>query len=335
MIRVPARWRRFLPPAKSARTAVLITAVLTLAIVALVAFSNATRPLIVMQLDTELLTQRVARPELSSLPVVGARLANAGNCDALLQDGKFTGVIRPPEGALLSYHWEPQRLVIGIAAPPLSNGGGYAETRLTTRKEQQCNLTLQNVQIEVAPGPRRTDPLWQLPIAGPAVAGSEFGSPLAPEDNGSRVYDLLRGGTITVYGKSVDRNMLFPIGNSVFEVPAGSRVASAPTLPLGFDEAGPSWYGVALYEPKHGLRVSATTEAGELLLFRPSPGSQQETFGIGLLTGILGDPATGMYAFGIATFLAIAGIVMSCMGFWHDPPVRQNPTPHSKRAARR
>ena len=56
--------------------------------------------------------------------------------------------------------------------------------------------------------------------------------------------------------------MLFPIGDSDFEVPAGSRVASAPSLPLGKAEAGPSWYGVALYDPEEGLKVSATTEAG-------------------------------------------------------------------------
>jgi hypothetical protein len=326
---LPVRWRRLVPRRKSATTAVLITAALTTLVVGLVSLANSQKPLIVMQLDTELLVQRVARPELSSLPVVGARLADAGTCDGILAAGRFTGVIRPPEGALLSYHWEPDRLLIGIEAPPSADGPGAAETVLSTRSEQQCRLSLARLQFEIAPIPTSSNPSWQLPIAGPAVAGSEFGAPLAPSGGGTRVYDLLRGGTISVYGKSIDRNMLFPIGNSVFEVPAGSRVASGHTLPVGKDEkgeAGPSWYGVALYDPDDGLKVSATTEAGSLLLFRPSPGSQPETFGIGLLASVLGDPATGMYAFAIGTFLAIASIVMSLMGFWRDPPSRE-PTP--------
>lgn len=316
---LPARWRRLVPRGKSATTALLLTAALTAFTVGIVTFANNPKPLIVMQLDTELLVQRVARPELSSFPVVGARLSDPGGC-TILTDGRFTGVVRPPEGALLSYHWEPDRLLIGIEAPV--NGDRPSETLLSDRDEAQCRLPLARLQIAIAPVPTVANPSWQLPIAGPAVAGSEFGSPLAPASDGKRVYDLLRGGTISVYGKSLERSMLFPIGNSAFEVPAGSRVASGPSLPLGKAEAGPSWYGVALYHPEDGLKVSATTEAGELLLFRPSPGSQQETFGIGLLASVLGDPGTGIYAFAIGTFFAIASIVMSLMGLWRDPPVR-------------
>ncbi len=325
MSALPARWRRFVPEARSATTALLITATLTAFTVGFVVLLNSPKPLIVMQLDTELLVQRVARPELSSFPVVAALLSDTGDC-TFLASGRFTGVVRPPEGALLSYHWAPDRLLISIEAPPAADADAKraAETLLSTRDEEQCRLPLARLQIEIAV-PTPSSPSWQLPIAGPAVAGSEFGSPLAPASDGKRVYDLLRGGTITVYGKSLERNMLFPISDSEFKVPAGSRVASGPSLPLGKADAGPSWYGVALYDPEHGLRVSATTEAGELLLFRPSPGAQRETFGIGLLSGVLGDPATGMYAFAIATFLAIASIVTGLMGFWREPAVRVRP----------
>jgi len=304
---------RWVAGASKALKALLLTVVVTALAIGAVTLIRGPSPLIVMQLDTELLVQRVARPELSSIPVVNARLSDAGNCAALLTGDRFTGVVRPPAGALLTYHWEPERLLIEIEAPPA------AVTLLSNRNEDECGLQLGRLQIALAPGPGMSDPSWQLPIAGPAVAGSEFGAPLAPDTGGRRVYDLLRGGTISVYGKSLDSNRLFPVSDNTFEIPAGSRVASAASLPLGDADAGPSWYGVALYDKLAGLQVSATTEAGELLLFRPSPGAQRETFGIGLLAGLLGDRGTATFAFAIAAFFAIGGLLISWMSLWRDP----------------
>jgi len=306
---------------KTALTALLLTIALTLAATLAVSYIRTGPPLIVMQLRSEILVQRVARPELSSIAVTNARLAGGEACN-LASGGLFSGVMQPPEGAILTYQWAPTQLRIQVDAPPSDDG--KAAIRLSDRAEGECSVDGRlQMLVALVPGDSSA-PAWQLPIAGPAQAGSEFGSPLAPAADGERVYDLLRGGTVSVFGKSVDGGMLFPIADSSFEIPAGSRIASSDVLPPGTGEAGPSWYGVATYGPD-GFDISATAESKELRLFRPGAGRQSETFGIGLLAGILGDPGTVLLAFALAAFFAIGGLVVGWMSLWRDPPPGKSP----------
>jgi hypothetical protein len=299
---------------KAATTALLIAAACTALAIGIVAVMRSPVPVVVMSLETELLVHRVQSPDLSSFPVVNARLSDVGDCaEPLVTGGRFTGLVRPPAGSLLSYHWAPDQLLIDIQSP--RDGDKAAATVLSDRYENECRLPLERLRILVSPGPGTNSPGWQLPVAGPAIAGSQFGVALAPTAESRREYAMLRGGTLSVYGRSFGSGMLFPISGAQFELPAGSRVASADILPLGTAATGPSWYGVATYDA-FGFQVSATADAEKLLLFRPN--GPPETFGIGLLAGILGDPGLGLIAFGIASFFAIAGLMTGLISLWRD-----------------
>lgn len=179
--------------------------------------------------------------------------------------------------------------------------------------------------LRLKPAPRSVDHAWLLPIAGPAQAGSEIGTPLAPRPGSARAFDLLRDGKVEVFGRSIIGGELFPAAGASYVIPAGSRVASAEEIRPGTDPIGASWYGAAFYE-EDGLHVSATTETGELRLFRPGPGDQREVFGLGLLASILGDPALGTLAFAIAVFFSVIGLVSGWMSLYREPAAPVLPT---------
>src|SRR5690606_15131394 len=105
-----------LRPPRTALTALLLTLLLTLAVTLAVSSIRTGPPLIVMQLQSEILVQRVARPELSSIAVTNARLAGADTCE-LASGGIFSGVMQPPEHAILTYHWAPAGLRIQVDVP--------------------------------------------------------------------------------------------------------------------------------------------------------------------------------------------------------------------------
>lgn len=299
--------------------------VLTMAVVVGVAVVRSAPPMIVLQLNTEILVHRVARQALSTIAVADADFPPGTACLNVLTGGRFTGTIEPPEGSLVTYRWAPAALTIDVQVPLVvrkdssTEPQAPADIRLGTHDQQECTLRQERFSVRVNRAPDSSDPAWQLPIAGPAVAGKEFGTQLAPGSDRQRSYDMLLGGTVSVFGKSLDNGMLFPIAQSAYQIPAGSRLASAAAVPVGDADAGASWYGVANYSAS-GLAVSATTETNELLLFRPDPNSQRVTFGIGLLAGVLGDPGIGMLAFMVATFLALSGLVSGWISLWPDPP---------------
>lgn len=294
-------------------TAVLSFGIALLATAAVVSFRPA--PLIVLDLETELLVQRVVQPQLSTLAVTRARISTPGDCVGLLIDGQFFGTIVPPVGADVSYNWRPDGLRIDIAAPRPATKDDVAPSRLSTRDDAECEIRAETISVLLTPGPGIGDPAWQLPIAGPARAGTEAGTTNAPGAEPSqrlRTFDLLRGGSVSVFGKSLT-GQLYPAQDAAFSVPAGSRVASGGQL-----GGGASWYGIATFDGEAGLHVSATTETSGLRVFRSGIDNQGEVFDVGILASLLADPAFGMAAFLLTVFLAAFAFIKELI-----PPSRK------------
>jgi hypothetical protein len=289
-----------------------VSALATAVILLVVLVARGPTPMIVIELRSDILVQRVARPELSAVPMTGAQLAADLACPAFVP--AFSGVLKPAEGALVTYQWQPDFLVLEVRPPRITRpdgSEGFAETVFADRDEAECRPALEIVRLRI-PSPNPNDPAASLPIAGPTQAGSEFGVPLAPVAGDSRVFELLHEGEVEVFGRSVDGGVVFPTG-ATYTIPAGSRLTSARSIEAGTSPSGASWYGIASYRPD-GLHVSATTETTELRLYRPDPDGQEQVFGIGLFAGLIGDPGLGLTTFMVAVFLTITGLVTGWLG---------------------
>jgi hypothetical protein len=148
-------------------------------------------------------------------------LTSAGDVSGIVPPAKFSGIVRPPPGALVRYRWRPDGITVTVAAV---EGG---QTVLIGADEEQCEIPPQDDLNIILPKPWAVDPTWRLPIAGPAAAGGEFGVPVLPGEDGLRDMTFLRAGTVKVFGRSgwpFGERELYAVEPEGFVIPAGSRI---------------------------------------------------------------------------------------------------------------
>ncbi|GLQ53807.1 hypothetical protein [Devosia nitrariae] len=295
-------------------------------------------PLVVIELETETLLQSVRRPDTSSIAMTGARLRLRGDaelpaqCSVLLsKKGFFSGIVRPEQQALVRYRWNPERILITIAARG-------KETVLIGADEGRCAIPAQDDLNIDLPKPGGIDPTSRLPIAGPAAAGGEFGVPVLPGRDRVRDMTFLRSGTVKVFGRSdwpFGQGELYAVEPEGFIIPAGSRLASSGNISLPGDEAGASWYGVAEYSD-HGFKVSATAETSRLLLFRPGATGPEETFAVGLLARIISDPNVAFISIAFVVVSVVGQVIGGWVGTWREQSLEvRGPSPRPQPPATR
>lgn len=311
------RWHRLLTTRSGA--AVVLNSVIVSAVIILVMLMvRSSPPYIVVDADTEFLAYRVVRPELASVPLVDARMSvESPDCAGFADpaSGTITALLTPDAGAVVQYRWSPTRVSIS-----LKKEGDHVGV-LRVYDESVCDLAAAQVRFDM-PAPTVESPAARpLPIAGPAEIGTEFGEQLAPRPGVARVFDLNSGGTLKVFGRATlppFRGSIYPAGNVVFPIPAGSRVTSGSgSLSSSAPNDHSSWYGTAEVAAD-GFRVSITTETDEVFVFRPGFGSQKQVFSVGLLARMFGDPSVAFYSVALVVFTVTLQIFAAWTAVWRQ-----------------
>lgn len=318
-------------------TVFVLTFLLTALFIAVVGvYLERARSLVVLDVTAELVTQSVTRADLASVPLANARQTLGRSCIPEENAEPVNAVLRPENGATLQYRWTPDRIAVTVAAPE-----GRQGTQLRYFDEhdeyRECILVdrLNSFVIELyapdeldaseeleASDERALARAWPLPIAGPAEVGAEFGVINIPKAGEPRDFNLLMNGTLQVVGKATmpsARNALVPALSEALAIPAGSRLTSLTDPDAPPDAAGAPWYGLAIVAP-NGFRVSATTEASQLYIYRPGiDRDQRELIEVGLFAQFLNDPSLAIIALGLAAFVAIAQVISGWVGVWRVP----------------
>lgn len=264
--------------------------------------------------QTEALVYRVVRPELASIPVVGAEIRNQNQCEAVLKGvdmQDFVGLVRPSFRATVRYRIRQSQVSVRLEAVDAASSASQSSAGELIVSGARCSLKDNaTVVFSLAPADSLTDENRRpLPIAGPMEIGTAFGAPLAPA-RGIRAHEgYMHGADVSVFGRSILSDRLFPLYDSPISIPAGGTLST-----VEFDrdrvsqsethEDNSNWYGVA--EIGDGVfQVSATVETTDLVFTRAGSAGEKETIAVGFFTEVVRDPDLSAFLlwFGLLFFV--------------------------------
>jgi hypothetical protein len=286
-------------------TVVTLMCVLVLGVIALLHRS----PLMVFDIRTEQFSQIAVRPAFSALTVRDASLR--GLSDACSAHSAFTGVIEPPEGAVMTYRWRPNAVSVTIAGGPVRL---VEDNAVCVDPSSQVSVIL-DIPQATPDAPFEAIGLV-LPIAGPVQVGAELANATPPPTGLPRRIDLMLEGRFTVFGRTIQlwgTPALYPIATDPLPLPAGSRVGALPSNPQDAD----AWHGMALVTST-GLNVTATADADRVVLFRAGARDGELVYQFGLFAAIAGDPSIGTLALLVFFLVTALQLVSAWMGLWVD-----------------
>ncbi|WP_037076839.1 hypothetical protein [Neorhizobium vignae] len=319
-VSISAKWLAKFLSTKGATSLIIIAAILT--VIAFFTLKHLSRSELYASVEavSELVRFRAVRPLIATIPLNGATLiASAEGCAALAGDPapRVTGLLRPSEGAIVSYRAGADRIAIQIVGGFTSRNGARIAATFQSSGRPDCEL-VEPVTVRIG---NATELVRPLPIAGPADIGQEFGVPVMPTGTASRVYDIMWEGRVRVFNRTYFSERLVPVADSEFPLPVGSRLSGGdnldPQQPI--DPSIPAWYGTAM-PGENGLNISVTTISKKLQLYRPGTRrDEMETLGLSLLTSTFSDPVVLVVTGLVAIFTGVLGAVTNWMGFWPDP----------------
>lgn len=233
-------------------------------------------PLVVIEAESEFVSYEVKRPIFASLVLRKGFLARAGEqCPSEVKNGNTVGIF-PKAGSLVRYTQLGDQLSIRI-----TNTGSAGKLDGAA----VCDLS-EDARFLIQLGSEETlDNQLVLPIAGPLEIGIEQIRQKA-SDNAAGNAGFLYSAAIRVYGRTGfpgSRERVYPAQGGAFDVPAGGRLTT---------EGNGYGYGYAI-PGKRAMRVSVSTESGELRLIRAGSSRDDERFAVSLLSQTLNDPSFG------------------------------------------
>lgn len=286
---------------------------LVLVFLTVVLWLTSSAPLVVVEARATYAKYVVQREELSLLALRDTIIYRAkGLCAGILdENGRFTGLVRSPVSTTVEYFWHRNFVQINLTRGPSDIS---AEPISIDRKgKPACRLETQNVVLLVPHSEMNN--LRPFPILGTGEIGFELGVPNRPSAGelelellGSDIVvrrapvGMLIEGSAHVMGRTSlwwDSGKLFPVANSNFTIPRGSRLVSS-------NESSPLVGNLVLADPPNAFNIQVTTEARDLKLFRFGQSQQVETFAVGAIARAIGDPSLAPILF----LLAMAGLLL-------------------------
>lgn len=235
----------------------------------------------VIAAESESLSFDVQNPDLATVAIAGLRLLDP---EVAAEAHCVAGLLVPALGARVDYRLETAGIVIALANERGSAG------RIERQSQPALDLPAEAWLVPAADCPGRQP--RRLPIVGPTVLGEE----LRPATFEGDAKPLING-TITVYGRAIDVDLLFyrtegtlyPVSD--IALPGGSRLFAAPmagrpvpwhgfVTPGACDEAGCD-----------AFKVQASTAAQTLQLVRPGVGVKPEVISISTFAQLFSDPS--------------------------------------------
>jgi len=276
-------------------------------------------PLLVITAESETVQYRIIRPDVAEIPMINALVRNiSDDCKTILSEktnGQISALLKPPKNAIVRYRWSPAAVSIQVQ----SQTG--TKTILEFDDGQSCALPDQ-VSI-VMPKPELTSPAARpLPIVGPAEIGVEIQVPTAPRPNGRRVFGILYGGEIKIFGRTIS-GALYPAQVGAIAIPAGGRLSAlTPVTGAGNRKQSPAWYGMAVIGER-AFNISATTETNNLKFFRPGGSSDESTIAVSLFTRLLNDPSLALLSLMSLVFVMSLQAVTGWVSVWKTKSVQE------------
>jgi hypothetical protein len=281
-------------------------AALMLALTALV-WASGTAPMVIVDVRATQVSYTIQRPPLSQLPLRGAIVARAdGFCDALLDEkGRLTALVAAPKDTMVTYIWHRNFVQITLSPPLLNKADpeSWAPVSVEKAGAPRCVLAAASATFLLPHAAMRDLP--PLPILGQGNIGAELGIPPAPEASDLKREiavrgtparkvkihaapgHLLLGGTARVMGRTSlwwDSGKLFPVADSDFIIPRGSRLSSNAS-------GAPLIGNLVLADGADAFDIQVTTEAKDLSIHRMGANAQEEALAFGALARSFGDPS--------------------------------------------
>jgi len=321
----------------------LVTLVLFLPILVIFKVLSNDQRYLDVSAEAESLLYRVSRPELASVPLLGARVQNQPQCVSALGESinsNFIGIVRPNEGTLVRYRWSVERVSISLTATERLTEvepGTQTIQQPADPSEQQPQSSagqlivsgqmcdLQSTAVLVLPV--TPDNVRPLPIAGHMEIGVAFGVPLEPRVGASMHTGIMYGAEVRVFGRSLLSDRLFPIYDSPISIPAGGTLS---TIEFSNDENSHGrisnndhgWYGIAEIGQK-SFEISATVQTSDLIFTRAGSTREQERLAVSFLTEVVRDPDLSELLLWIGVIVFLFQIVVAAYSITgkRDEPV--------------
>lgn len=282
-----------------------------LAVLTVLLWLGSSAPLVFVEARATYVRYEIQREDVSLLALREAIVQRAnGLCDSILDNkGLFTGLVRSPVGTTVEYTWHKNFAQISLT-PGRSEKFDAEPGPTIVDREGQPPCTLETERVVFLISHEGMSRILPLPILGKGEIGVELGVPNRPEPgdldltlaSGIELEQapghLILEGTARVMGRTSlwwDDGKLFPIADSDFIIPRGSRLVSS-------EENSPLVGNLVLARNSSAFDIEVSTEAHELKLFRFGQNQQTESFAVGAIARAFGDPS-------LAPILFLLGLV--------------------------
>lgn len=287
-----------------------LSLLITVAFVLLIMCFKPSHPLISIEAESEFLAYKVIRPELSTIALEDVTPRNTiTNCGEAHEGNIKQALLKPSQYANVRYRHSGDRISISVVSLKDHPSKIHFPDQTKCELPQVASFTFKKpIHGSFADRP--------LPIAGPCQIGAE---PRVPIFSQRRTFDTMIGGTLRVFGRTksfFSDSTLYPIKDAVFTLPAGGRLVSGDLKDKPSEiKTDASMYGFAIID-KETLRISVTTEAKDLRLFRPGRSSDAETFKLSLLSRLFNDPSIAIISFSIVVFYIAMQVICGWIDIW-------------------
>ena len=281
-------------------------------------------PLVLISARSNFVSYDVNRPVNSAISVPGVYFRDAGRLcpDLSGADGNWLSVlISPPQGARISYSWNPGWALVTVDLPQAE--AQAKEPLVVERREYPpCQITQRRTSFVI-----RAETLAKmapLPILGPGEIGREIASATMPDGASTSIVNerdqnevfvrsatgTLWGGSLRVFGRTAvawNTGQLYPVPDSEYLIPRGARLITA-----GRED---TFTGTVIFpaDGQEGFDVEVTANSESLVLFRPGPESQRETFATGIVARAFADPSSARLLLALAIFVFIFQVVVGAV----------------------
>lgn len=277
-------------------------------------------PLVLISARSNFVSYDVNRPVNSAFSVPGVYFRDAERLcpDLSGADGNWLPVmISPPQAARISYSWNPGWALVTV---DLENANGPLVVE--RREYPPCQITERMTRFVIRAETLAT--MAPLPILGPGEIGREIPRAIMPDGASTSIVNeigqgevfarsataTLWGGTLRVFGRTAvawNKGQLYPVPDSEYLIPRGARLVTA-----GAEDA---FTGSVVFpaDGQAGFDVEVTVNSESLVLFRPGPESQRETFATGIVARAFADPSSARLLLALAIFVFIFQVVVGAL----------------------